>query len=293
MTKLGVLSFVCHFAAASVASAAVQNVPDGVTGLWRFEVNDVNTGDATMKRTIGANMINSNPGPNGNWFTAPSIQIGTPNNPFQFQDSGVAQVRSFDWLTAPHGISPNGGGSYVNEYTILWDWRQTTGVGTQWSSFYQTAAAAHANDGDFFSDPNGHVGIGAVGYSTQTHNPGQWNRIVLSVDNGNFFRAYVNGVLFLDGAGQPVDGRFSLEPFVHLLADDNFEDEWGLLGTAMIWDHALTTAEVAGMGGYEEDQSVETGNPFPTPLILGIPEPASMVLLGLGLGCLAATRRRK
>lgn len=282
---------ICLFAPSGVASAA-SNVPSGITGLWRFEEEDANTGDATMKATIGTDLVNSTPGDNGNWFTAPSIQIGTMADPSLYQDSGVAQIRSFDYLTATHGIAPNGGGTYVNEYTFLWDYRQTSGVGN-WNSFYQTAADAHANDGDLWTNPSGQVGVGDAGYSTLTYDPGQWNRIVLSVDNGNFFRVYVNGTLFLDGTPQAVDGRFSLEPFVHLLVDDNFEDQWGLLGTFMAWDHALTSDEVVAMGGWEEDQSTGTGNPFPTPMVLPIPEPASLALIGFGMGSSLILLRRR
>lgn len=290
MNKKTMLLTMSLLAVANVASAVV-NVPSGVTGLWRFESLDTNTGRATMAATIGSDMTNSNPN-NGSFLGMPSVQIGTDSSPFLYQDSGSAQSRSHDWFTAPHGIAPNGGGTYVNEYTLLWDYRQTSGIGN-WNSFYQTRSPVvdtGASDGDLFTNAQSQIGIGATGYSTESYNTGQWNRIVLSVDNDNFFRVYVNGVLFLDGAGQPTDGRFSLEPEVHLLVDNNWEDQWGQLGTFMAWDHALTSSQVAGMGGWEEDQSVETGNPFPTPLT--IPEPSSMILFGLGLTSLIAVRRR-
>lgn len=277
----------CMVAVANVASAVV-NVPSGLTGLWRFQEQDVNTGKATMAATIGTDLVNSHPD-NGSWFSGPSTQIGTDASPFLYQDSGYAQSRSFDTFTVTHGIAPNGGGSFVNEYTVLIDYRSTFANGS-FNSFYQTASSPNANDGDLWSNPSGQIGVGdpnvgEPGYSTMTYDPSVFHRIVWSVDNGNFFRAYIDGVLFLDAPGQTIDGRWSLGSNFHLLTDNNFEDDWGLLGTTMTWNRALSSDEIAAMGGW--DHSVSE---FPTPLL--IPEPSSMILFGLGLTGLIAVRRR-
>ena len=261
-------------AVAAVASAA--NVPAGVTSLWRFQ----NSTDK-MTATIGIDMVNSNTA-NGGWFSGPWTEIGVPGNVALYSDGGVVQSRSWDYFTAYHSIAPNGGGSYVNEYTVAMDYCQTSGL-TTWNSLFQTAAGAHDDDGDLWTDGAGHIGVGATGYSTLTYDASKWHRIVLSVDNANFFRVYVDGVLFLDAVGQGTDGRFSLNDNFHLLADNSWEDQWGLLGTVATWDRALTTAEVAGMGGWIGDATM------PTALL--IPEPATMALLGLG--GLALIRRKR
>lgn len=272
MEKKCILSVLCVLAFASAACAALGDVnPAGLTGLWRFQ------SDAEkLTATVGTDLVTSATG-NSTFFTGPWTII----NPFS--DGGVVQERSWDYLTCTHGIAPNGGGSYVNEYTIAMDYVQTSGL-TAWNSLYQTAAGAHDNDGDLFTDGAGHIGIGTTGYSTATYDASTWHRIVLSVDNANWFRVYVDGVLFLDGAGQGVDGRFSLNPTVHLFADDSWEDQWGLVGTVATWGRALDTAEVADLGGWLG------GSATPTPLTI-IPEPATMLLLGLG--SLVAIRRKK
>jgi len=60
-----------------------------------------------------------------------------------------------------------------------------------------------------------------------TFDTNKWHRIVWSVDNGNFFRVYVDGTNYLDGAGQAVDGRFSLYPDrFNLFADNDWQDAW-------------------------------------------------------------------
>jgi len=103
----------------------------------------------------------------------------------------------------------------------------------------------------------------------------KWHRIVWSVNNGNWFRVYVDGTLYLDGTPQSVDGRFSLElDRFNLFADDSWEDMWGYVSTAMTWARALTSEEVAGMGGW-------IGSAVsPTPLY--VPEPGMFSLLALG-----------
>lgn len=252
-----------------------QNVPAGVTGLWRFQ-----TSADKLKATVGTDLTTSHPD-NSAWF-AGSTTVIKPG----MSDNGVVQERSWDYLTATHGISPNGGGSYVNEYTVAIDYLQTNEAalwnGNYYNSLFQTSQT-NSNDGDLFikgpSRAESVIGVGDTGYSTQTFDASQWHRIMWSVDNSNFFRVYVDGTLFLDAPGQGVDGRFSLDPTFLLFADNDWEDAWGLVATAAVWDHALTSAEVAGMGSTT------------TPLIA--PEPASMSLLLVLGGLLGLTRRNR
>lgn len=251
---------------ALVGAASAETVPGGLTGLWRFQ-----TSADKLKATIGVDLTSSH-ADNSGWFSGPWTVI-EPG----LSDGGVVQERSWDYLTVNPSFAPNGGGSYVNEYTVLMDYVQTSGTGG-WNSLFQTSFGGNDSDGDLWTDGSGHIGVGAVGYSTQAYDTAQWHRIVLSVDNGNFFRVYVDGALFLDGAGQSVDGRFSLYPDrFNLFADDSWEDAWGLVSTVATWNSALTTADIAAMGG--------TGTP------ITVPEPATMSLLALaGLAC---WRRRR
>jgi len=273
-----VLVLVAILVVAGVSSAAV-NVPAGATGLWRFQ-----TSADKLKATVGVDLVTSAPG-NSAWMTGPWTVIGTESDPLMFSDGGIVQERSWDWLMVNPSFTANGGGSYVNEYTIMMDYVQTSGL-TAWNSLFQTSWGGTDSDGDLFTDGAGHIGIGAAGYSTMTYSANTWHRIALSVDNGSFFRVYVDGVLFLDGTAQSVDGRFSLyTDRFYLFADDSWEDQWGLVGTAATWNRALTGAEVAGMGGWIG------GAAEPTPLYI-IPEPATMSLLALG-GIALLRRNRK
>ncbi|MFO1477759.1 MAG: LamG-like jellyroll fold domain-containing protein [Verrucomicrobiota bacterium] len=259
----------------TAAIVNAQNVPTtGLTGLWRFQ-----NSAAPLTATIGNNMTTSDPG-----NSAPFIGPWTVINP-GLSDNGIVQETAWNYLTVNPNFHANGGGDYVNKYTVMIDYIQTSGVGSSWNSLFQTAADGHANDGDLWIAPDGTMGSGDIGYSSSGINAGTWHRIAWSVDNGNFFRIYVDGSLLLDGAGQSVDGRYSLYPDVfNLFADNDWEDQWGLVGTVATWDHALTTDEIAGMGGWL--------NGSPDPTALTIPEPSTLALVALG-GLVIARRSRK
>jgi hypothetical protein len=274
MKKLVLLSLVLALASASFA--ATTNVPAGYTGLWRFQ-----TDAAKMTATVGTDMQTMSG--NSGWMTGPWTDIGVPAWHTMYSDGGVVQETSYNYLTCTHGIAPNEGGTYVNSYTLMLDYVQTSNValwnGNYYNSLFQTASNVRGDDGDLFIKTDQITGLSTIGngdtdYSTATFEESSWHRYVISVDNANFFRVYIDGVLYLDAAAQGVDGRFSLGSTVGLFCDNDWEDAWGLVGTVATWDHALTTAEVAGMGGWINGAS--------TPTALIVPEPMTLAVLALG-----------
>jgi hypothetical protein len=278
MKRVVAALFVLLLAGSALADGIV---PDGVTGLWRFQ-------DSANKltATVGVDLVTSHVG-NSAWYSGPWTTIGYMGDPLYFSDGGVVQERSWDYLTVNPSFTANGGGSYVNEYTVAIDYVQTQ---SGWNSLFQTNWNGNTSDGDLWINGTtigaATIGVGDAGYSTQTFDASTWHRIVWSIDNGSFFRAYVDGTLFLDGTPQGVDGRFSLYPDrFNLFADDSWEDMWGLVGTVATWGRALSTAEVAQMGGWIG------GSATPTPLWV-VPEPGTVVMLVLGALGLLAMRRR-
>jgi hypothetical protein len=175
------------------------------------------------------------------------------------------------YLTMTHGIAPNLGGTYVNEFSVMIDFAVPE-VGI-WHAFIQTNSS-NANDADLFTNTNNSIGVGDVGYTENTVAAGSWYRMVLSVKNDNFFRVYINGELWLDGAGQPLDGRYGLDPVLNMFADDDGDD--GLIECAelAIWDVALTAEEAALLGsvsgntGIADNKSMnanDLGQNYPNP----------------------------
>lgn len=246
---------------ANISYAQTPNVPSGLTGLWRFQ-----DGSNKLAATVGEPIVTSNTN-NSYWYLGPWTDIGIPSWHTKFSDGGAVQERSYDYLSVDPDFTANGGGAYVNAYTVAIDYVQTTSVSDGYNSLFQTAWGGNDNDGDLFiygtSPASSVIGAGPLGYSTSTFDATKWHRIVWSVDNSSFFRVYIDGTLFLDSAGQGIDGRFALFPNrFNLFADNNWEDAWGLVGTVAVWNRALTGAEVAGLGGWDGTNS------SPTPLII-------------------------
>ncbi len=161
--------------------------------------------------------------------------------------NGATRIGIGSYYKMQHQIPANGGGALVNEYTLQYDFK-IPDVGV-WHSFFQTALGNN-NDGDFFINPSGNLGVAAVGYTAYSVNPDEWYRLVISVKNGSHFSCYLDGQLLLIGNIQDVDGRFSLENLLLVFADDDGEDSEIYCSELAIWDQALTSEHVAELGGF-------------------------------------------
>lgn len=160
---------------------------------------------------------------------------------------GAIEIGPGSYLTMDHQIEPNGGGSYVNEYTLQIDFKVS--VTNVWHCFFQTNPDNN-NDGDCFINPSGNIGVAATGYSGASITPGEWYRLVITVDNGSFYNYYIDGSLLFTGYVQDIDGRFSLYPELLLFADNDGEDNLITVSEAAIWDRPLNAMEVTELGGF-------------------------------------------
>lgn len=159
-----------------------------------------------------------------------------------------------------HGTPANGGGEYVNEYTLSFDVRFSE---SQWISLFQTSTS-NSNDGEIFIAPENTLGVADIGYTNCTLKPNEWYRVTFTCDwydapkpwTSEFveipgMRIYVDGVLALDG--YPMfrnigkDARFALDEFVLLFGDENGDDNLVDCANVSYWGRALSHAEVAGL----------------------------------------------
>jgi hypothetical protein len=261
----GLMKAVTSVAMASLVltvALSTHSASGALVGLWQFE----NPGNLTAA-TIGTNLT----------LTGTQTAAAGSATP---SDTGASRLGVGDYYTVTHGIGANGGGLYVNEYTILWDVMYPAATAGSWKTLFQTAVG-NSNDGDLFirpSGPQGAIGVGDTGYSTNTTAADTWYRIVASVDNGSHFRVYVNGNEWLNGPGQPLDLRFSLDPVFHVFADNDGDDATMNLSNLAIWDGALTAEAIGALGGAGR--------------ALAVPEPASVVFVLFAAICAAAIRRR-
>jgi hypothetical protein len=194
-------------------------------GWWKFDDNA-----NKLKSTIG-----------------PALELNgtleSTSGPKSGNNAVIVGVGSY--LTLIHGLEANGGGEKVNEYSIQIDF--SIPEGEIWHTFIQLTGD-NTDDGDLFTNTTNHIGVWEAGYSDTVYTIDTWYRMVLSVRNGEFFRIYMNGELWLDGAGRDLDGRYGLLDTLLFFADNDGEDGEIYCSEIGIWDVALTQEDVTQLG---------------------------------------------
>ncbi len=160
---------------------------------------------------------------------------------------GAMEIGTGSSYLVNHGLPANGGGSKVNEYSILWDVKYPAAGSSK--SFYQTTLA-NDDDAELFANGTGNLGhAGIGGYSAQATTAATWYRVVMVVKNGTDRSLYVNGALWYDGNAGVVDDNYALDPAGFLaFADDNGGDGIMDVTTLAVWGRALSRGEVLVMG---------------------------------------------
>lgn len=159
--------------------------------------------------------------------------------------NNAVRINKGDYLILEHGINPNGGSdSLVNEYSIQIDF--SIPVGGLWHSLFQTSD--NTADAELFINTDNFIGAWRFGYSTNIIEEGTWYRMLVTVRNGEFYKLYIDGELWVDGAGQEIDSRDALAETMLIFADNDGEDETIDCSELSIWDVALTAEEVTELG---------------------------------------------
>jgi hypothetical protein len=250
--KLTYLSFALMLALVlgiGEAQADIADIAEGLAGLWEFD----NPGNLT-EATVGNDLI--------------LVGIGQSAVTGMGGSDGAVAVDLGTYYQCDHGIAANGGGGYVNEFTLLFDVMYPEASAGTWRAFYQTGYDTY-NDSEYFINPsNESWGLSALGYTDNAavgewySSHSTWYRVVLTVNLDNdpgaaFHDLYINGELKgkHDTGGLGVDGRFSLyasddeNPYLVLCGDDNGEDALMHFSNIAIWGRPLTSAEIAELGG--------------------------------------------
>lgn len=186
----------------------------------------------------------------------------------------------------------NGGGAFVNQYTLAWDVLiPDTAAG--WQSFYQTSASnTGTNDGDFFMRPaDAGVGISGSYHGALLNNT--WHRVAIAVDQAaNSMAKYIDGIhVGTTTISGGVDGRWSLYPDgsgnvapnydMFILADNDGDTSTGYISMFYYTDGLVDAETIRLWGGADADG------------IKGVPEPASLALAAMAVLGVCLVRRRK
>lgn len=179
------------------------------------------------------------------------------------------------FFTAMPDLAANGGGAFVNQFSVLVDIFTPEESRGMWRTIFQTNANPDGNDGDYWlRSGDSHLGVGALGYSDAPHDETAWTRLVITVDlalEGGDAKSYLDGSLFyVHPTDEAVDGRFSVYPIddtnlMHFFADNTESENPPMnVGVIAIYEGVLTEEEIAALG--EAGDSVIPGEGLPLQL---------------------------
>jgi hypothetical protein len=248
-----------------------------------------------LSATIGTGSLTYADGTTGG-LTAFGITNGTTVPHINGQPAAFMHFPAFPLLAQGYNATfaatgPNGGGAYVNKYTMIFDVLSPGPL--NWTSFFNTDPAnSSGNDGDFYLAYDGSLGIDALGYSgVNVVVPDTWYRIAFAADLGaGTVTYYVNGVQVKQRTGSSLlEGRFALYSNAdagHDLRLFNEGDTSGVythelyLNSFFFTDRTLSASEISALGGPNANGIV--------------PEPVSTALVLTAIcGWLAAGRRNR
>ena len=231
------------FLMAGASQAFSQGTPISTpTGLWEFN-NSANI----VQATVGTNLTVVG--------TAPSFSATLSDGSKTLTGAITTVLGTANRLIMPNPKGGNGGGSFTNEYTLLFDIFTPVSARSSWRCLMQTNSA-NTNDGDYFIRNNDDkIGVSSpLGYSGSAIAEGSWSRLVLVFDvnatlTASTCRAYINGSLFhTHNFTGGRDGTYGLESTLLLFCDNSNENASLNVGAVGYWGKLLSAAEITALG---------------------------------------------
>jgi hypothetical protein len=227
----------------AVATLTVLPAPPiQITGQWDFDCG-------TFQATAGNDLVpfNATVAADSQFGTTTSFGIGNIGGTAAQVLYFTPSVNNWGGYKMYHGAAPNGGGAYVNRYTLIYDVYYPAGSNNRWRSFLQTNTG-NSNDGDIFVNTSNGIGISGIYQGTVT--PDAWHRIVFVFDSTYAtLKKYLDGTLVGTQTLDGLDGRWTLDPFALLFGDEDGDQAPTYVNSVQFRNGALTDAQVAALGG--------------------------------------------
>jgi len=169
----------------------------------------------------------------------------------------------------PTPATSNGGGTFVNDWTIIMDLLFTGSSHGAWRGLMDTDAGVISADAEFFINAGNQLGIGAYFGAI---NSNTWHRVGIVVQaSTNRIYFYIDGVQVgfrnaADGATAALDGRWTLAVggAAALFNDNDGEAASGYVNSIQLRDTALTKPQMAALGGPQAAGIPTTLPPIPS-----------------------------
>jgi endonuclease/exonuclease/phosphatase family metal-dependent hydrolase len=237
-----------------------------VTGdVWSFTTRSMNLyewnfSNADLTPTLGNGLLSYADGAVTSNLTSFGISDGTTvphiaGHPTRYMRVPAFTSSANGYHVTLTGSGPNGGGAYINQFTIIFDLLIPAPLG--WTPLFNTNPQ-NANDADLYVDTGGRVGIGDIGYSPiRTIASNTWYRVAVAADlAASSVTYYVDGRPVFTGAAQ-LDGRHSLfsgddpGPDLLLFNEGNTSGVFThalYLSSFAFTDRTMTAAEIQALG---------------------------------------------
>ncbi len=246
----------CLLASCALSAAA----PIVVTGQWDFKYGD-------LRATVVADLQYVGDTSNLTSFTTAQIN-GQPAQVMSFGSNSLGQG-----FYMRHGAAPNGGGQFVNQYTIIMDVMYTTTNNSQLRPLVQADPFNHPGvAAQFYVGGSAVPGVDGIGANNQfdgTLDPNVWYRIAFAVDltltTGRQLTKYVNGMpVGVQALAGGVDGHYSLGPTAQLFTTGTVTDgastQPGYVNSILFLNGCLSPRAIAALGGPTAN-GIQSGSP--------------------------------
>ncbi|MEW6158528.1 MAG: hypothetical protein AB1813_13930 [Verrucomicrobiota bacterium] len=252
-------AFRCALCAALLLLTSLHSKA-AITGQWDFN-------NGNLAATIGQDITYLDAETSANTRFGTTTALGIPDI-----DGQVASVMKFPKTAAelggyyvPHGANANGGGFYLNRYTVIMDVLFPTASMNKARALFRSDLGFSPN-ADFFVNAGNSIGVdgGVFGGAIRADT---WHRLAFAVDleatppHVSFF---IDGVKVGTQNLSGIDTRWSSSSAFYFFYDDNDETELGYINSLQINDTKLTDGLIGVLGGAKADGILigEPPNPY-------------------------------
>jgi hypothetical protein len=255
--------------------------------------------------SVHAQSTNTNTNVLGQWdFNSADLAAATVGAPLQFigglqgtfetnqingKEAGVMRFPAAapqQSILATFTPVANGGGTNLNQYTILMDIMWPNESDGTWRALFN-ASTNNEDDAEIFINPDNQVGV----YNDYALNfpPNEWHRLVLVYDlTTNSVIRYLDGdvanaaPLLLEETG--IDTRFSLHGGLLFFSDNDGETAAGFVNSIQLRAGAMSPSEVAAAGPASSGGIGQAPDPVGDVRITGIVRSGNNVVITVSPG---------
>jgi len=221
-----------------------------ITGQWDFKAGNY---DATIGQPMFPLDAYTTSGTRFGSTTAFAISPigGVPTNVMLFPKA----PDQFGGYGVPISASANGGGTYVNQYTVIMDvlFTNTPAAGKTFTLFH-TDLDLGSGGGEFFINSSGAIGYSGGAITAGNVTPNAWHRIAIAVDLTNTTAGLsigIDGTMVAASAPVPagMDSNFAIASLLTLFNDQNTNSATGYLASLQFNDERLAGGLITALGG--------------------------------------------